>query len=97
MTLEYNRGFVGMTEDPVSLKELIEEREILITEAVGGMPAKHKEFLIGFERGKPDWSLIGLPDAARLPAIKFRQQNLDKLSEDKRAELVSMLEKVLSQ
>lgn len=96
MTLEYNRGFVGMTDEPVSLKELIEEREILITEIAAGMPQRHKEFLIGFERGMPDWPLIGLPDAARLPAIKFRQQNLDTLPAVKRGDLVSALEKVLA-
>lgn len=96
MTLEYNRGFVGMTEEPVSLKELIEEREILIAEAVGNMPEAHKKFLLGFERGKPDWSLISSPDAAKLPAIKYRQQNLDKLSAKERAALVSGLEKVLA-
>ncbi|HEX4408995.1 MAG TPA: nucleotidyl transferase AbiEii/AbiGii toxin family protein [Xanthobacteraceae bacterium] len=97
MTLDYNRGFVGMTDEPVSLKELIEEREILITEIVGGMPDKHKKFLIGFESGKPDWSLISLPDAVKLPAVKFRQQNLDKLSPEQRADLVQSLEKVLAQ
>lgn len=96
MTLEYNRGFVGMTEEPISLKELIEEREILITEAVGSMPDAHKKFLIGFERGQPAWSLIGLPGAAELPAIKHRQKHLDTLSADERATLVSALEKVLA-
>jgi predicted nucleotidyltransferase component of viral defense system len=96
MTIEYNRGFVGMTEEPVSLKELIEEREILITEVVADMPEDHKNFLLSFERGKPEWNLIGLPDAAKLPAIKWRQLNLDKLTETKRAELIDSLERVLS-
>ncbi len=96
MTLDYKRGFVGMTDEPVTLKELVEEREILVTEAVGNMPEDHKRFLLSFERGKPDWSLIGWPSAAELPAIKWRQRNLDKLPPDKRASLVAELEKVLS-
>jgi len=96
MTVEYNRAFVGMTEEPVSLKELAEEREILITEIVAGMPEDHKKFLLSFERGKPDWNLIGLPAAAKLPAVKWRQLNLDKLSAEKRAAQVAALEKVLS-
>ncbi|MCZ7889460.1 hypothetical protein [Agrobacterium salinitolerans] len=25
---------------------------------IGGMPDHHREFLIGFERGEPDWSLL---------------------------------------
>jgi hypothetical protein len=96
MTLDYNRGFVGMTEEAVTLKELIEEREILITDVVGNMPEPHKRFLLSFERGEPDWLLIDIPGAAELPAIKWRQQNLDKLSKEKRDQLVADLEKVLS-
>jgi hypothetical protein len=38
----------------------------------------------------------GVPGAADLPAVKWRQLNLDKLSKEKRAELVKALEKVLS-
>jgi hypothetical protein len=37
-----------------------------------------------------------LPDAARRPAIEYRQQNLDTRTEEQRAELVASLEKVLS-
>jgi predicted nucleotidyltransferase component of viral defense system len=44
MTLDYNRGFVGMTEEAVAIKELVEEREILITDIVGNMPDDHKKF-----------------------------------------------------
>ncbi len=82
--------------EAASLKELTEEREILITEVVADMPENHKKFLLSFERGKPDWNLIGLPDAAKLPAIKWRQLNLDKLSEGKRAAQVATFESVLS-
>lgn len=96
MTLDYNRGFVGMTNEAVTLKELIEEREILITDIVGNMPDDHKKFLLSFERGVPDWKLIGLPGTADLPAIKWRQENLNSLPKERRAELVASLEKVLS-
>jgi hypothetical protein len=34
---------------------------------------------------------------AALPAVKWRQHNLDKLSSEKRAALVANLEKVLAQ
>ena len=50
---------------------------------------------MSFERGQPDWDLLGVPDTANLPAIKWRQQNLDKLSKEKRGRLVADLEKVL--
>ncbi len=96
MTVEFNRGFNGMTEAPVTLDELVAARETFIAKIVGEMPAAHKTFLTSFLRGKPDWTSIGLPGAANLPAVKWRQLNLDKLTAEKRAAEVASLEKVLS-
>jgi predicted nucleotidyltransferase component of viral defense system len=93
---EFARGFEGMTEEPVLLADLEEAREALIGNIVGKMPEAHRRFLISFERGKPDWALLGVPEAANLPAVKWRQQNLDKLQDRERAALVAQLEKVLS-
>ena len=76
---EFLRGFEGMTEQPVSLDELIAAREALIADIVGKMPNSHRRFLVSFERGEPDWALLGVRGAAELPAVKWRQQNLDKL------------------
>ncbi|WP_315730333.1 MULTISPECIES: nucleotidyl transferase AbiEii/AbiGii toxin family protein [unclassified Bradyrhizobium] len=92
---EFLRGFEGMTEEPVSRDELIEAREALIEEVVGNMPDEHRRFLVSFERGEPDWELLDVAGASELPAVKWRQQNLDKLSKKRRDELVEGLEKVL--
>jgi predicted nucleotidyltransferase component of viral defense system len=94
---EFFRGFEGMTEEPVSRDELVAAREALIEEIAGKMPDAHRQFLLAFERGQPDWTLLDVPVAAGLPAVKWRQQNLDKLSKSRRAELVETLEKVLSE
>jgi len=40
--------------------------------------------------------LLGLPEAPKLPAVKWRQLNLDKLAAEKRAALVARLEEVPS-
>ena len=93
---EFTRGFEGMTAKPVSRDELVAAREALIAAIVGKMPAAHRKFLISFERGNPDWALLGVPGAQELPAVKWRQQNLDKLSNEKRAALVTGLEEVLA-
>jgi predicted nucleotidyltransferase component of viral defense system len=96
ISAEFERGFDGMTEEPVTLEELVAAREALIDEIVGQMPDDHKRFLISFERGEPDWALLDVPDAAELPAVKWRQLNLDKLPSKKRAELVQALEIALA-
>jgi predicted nucleotidyltransferase component of viral defense system len=92
----FKHGFSGMTRDLVELADLLAARAALIKSIVGDMPAAHRKFLISFERGEPDWDLLGLPNAAELPAVRWRQQNLDKLSPNKRAILVARLEEVLS-
>jgi predicted nucleotidyltransferase component of viral defense system len=97
MTVDFERGFDGMTEEPVTLEELNAARETFIAEAVGKMPTAHRQFLISFVRGKPDWASIGLPEAANLPAVKFRELNLAKLTPEKRAAEVAALEKVLAE
>ena len=80
-----------MTVEPVPLVELEAAREALIDSITGGMPDAHRQFLMGFERGEPDWELIGLPEAADLPAVNWRQLNLDKLSAASRARLIDQL------
>ncbi|UDL88388.1 nucleotidyl transferase AbiEii/AbiGii toxin family protein [Mesorhizobium sp. PAMC28654] len=92
---EFAQGFDGMTAEPVALEELLSAREGLIAAIAGGMPDAHKEFLLGFKRGDPDWALLGVPGAPDLPAVKWKQLNLDKLSSNARARLVGQLETVL--
>lgn len=95
IALEFERGFVGMTAEPVLLDDLLDAREAIIADAVGNMPDAHRHFLVAFKRGEPDWDLLGLPHVADLPAVKWRQQNYDKLSADVRAREVAKLERVL--
>lgn len=89
---EYRNGFEGMTEEDVTIEELIETQHEMIERLIGEMPDCHREFLIGFERGEPDWSILGISHVAELPAIRWRQRNLDKLSADQRSELVDLLQ-----
>lgn len=92
----YDREFSGMTAEDVSLDELLAARVALIEEIVGKMPNAHREFLVSFERGEPDWALLGVEGAKDLPAVKYRQLNLGKLSTEKRGQLVSELAAALS-
>ena len=97
ISAEFLRGFDGMTEEPVLRDELIAAREALIAVIVGKMPDSHRRFLMSFERGEPDWALLDVPGAAELPAVKWRQLNLDRLPAKKRTELVQSLERVLAE
>jgi hypothetical protein len=84
-----------MVENPVSLDDLLKAREDLIGEIVGKMPAQHKEFLVSVKKGEPDWSLLDLPGANELPAVRWKLENLAKLAPGKRAQLLKGLNEVL--
>ncbi len=92
---EYRNGFEGMTEEFVDIEELIETQHEMIDALIGGMPDRHREFLIGFECGKPFWSLLNIKHAEALPAIRWRQRNLDKLKPEQRSALVELLQSSL--
>jgi hypothetical protein len=49
ISAEFRRGFPGMTDEPVTLDELLAAREALIAEIAGKMPDDHRRFLISFE------------------------------------------------
>src|SRR5712692_2601129 len=91
VSAEYASGFEGMTDEPVPLEDLLAAREALIADIVGKMPNDHWRFLVSFERGEPDWALLGIPAASELPAIKWRQQKLDALTVKEREVRVAWL------
>jgi predicted nucleotidyltransferase component of viral defense system len=95
ISAEYKRGFEGMVDTPVTLDELLQAREALIGEIVGKMPDQHRRFLISVKRGEPGWAVLDLPGAKDLPAVRWKLENLAKLSADKRAQLLSGLSEAL--
>ena len=95
ISAEYRRGFEGMVDQPVSLDDLLKTREDLIKEIVGKMPEEHKKFLVSVKKGEPDWTLLGLPGAKDLPAVRWKLENLAKLPAEKRAQLLKGLNEAL--
>ena len=67
----------------------------MVRKIVGNMPNAHRRFLLSFEQGEPDWDLLGLTGAPDLPAVRWRQHNLDSLSKTRRQRLVDHLARVL--
>jgi hypothetical protein len=95
MAQEFQRGFEGMTDERVTLDELVGTREALIAAIVGAMPIEHRRFLVSVKRGEPEWPLLGVEGAESLPAVRWRLQNLTKLDKKKRSQLLRRLEEIL--
>jgi predicted nucleotidyltransferase component of viral defense system len=75
----YSREFVGMTRSQIDLDDLYRARSMLITEIQSRIDDNSRHFLLSVHDGNPDFTLIGLPQAAQLPAIRWKQQNIKRL------------------
>jgi len=93
---DFEQNFASMTTDVITLDTLLEAREELIINVVGNMPDNHKEFLRSFYRRKPDWKLLDIDGVENLPAVRWREINLDKSGKGTCEELLRKLEKVIS-
>jgi predicted nucleotidyltransferase component of viral defense system len=93
---EFAQGFEGMATAPVTLADLLAARDALIATMAGDMPEDHKKFLLGFKRGTPDWVLLDIAGASELPAVRWKQLNLDKLPANIRIRLVAQLATALN-
>ena len=91
----FDKHLSGMVNDPVPLDVLYQTREALVADIVGNMPDHHRRFLMGFEKGEPDWSLLEIPHAETLPAVQWRMLNLAKVGDERRSQLVGQLEVAL--
>jgi hypothetical protein len=92
----FAQEFDGMTIEHVPLETLLGARERLIDDIGAHTAGAAAEFLMSVHDAEPDFELIGLPDAAELPAIRWKLLNLRKLMErnpqkhaDQRARLVA--------
>jgi len=93
----FHREFAGMTFEPVELQDLLAVRPAMVAALQNHLTEKDCAFLLSFKQGNPDWSLFDYPNAAALPAIRWKLHNIAKLSKNKRkhTEQLKKLEVVL--
>ena len=91
-----NNQFLGMTKKDVSLERLREIQRSLPAKILSAMTERDKAFLIGFKEGEPNWNLLSFPNAKELPAVRWKQLNLNKINKGKRAEETQKLVEVLN-
>ncbi len=94
----FAKEFEGMTVLPVSVGELETARGNLIQDIRARLSGRTADYLIGLADGEPDFDLIGLPDVSRLPAIRWKLQNIAVLMQQdpaKHREQMSALERIL--
>ncbi|BCH67981.1 MULTISPECIES: nucleotidyl transferase AbiEii/AbiGii toxin family protein [Rhizobium/Agrobacterium group] len=75
------KEFEGMTIEPVSLIELKDARARLTDDLRARLDDKAMRFLLTLHDTEPDFDAIGLPQAAALPAVRWKLLNLAKLKQ----------------
>lgn len=91
----YYKEFEGMTFENVSYKHLIETREHLIKKIKDSLTISEQEFLISFKSLNPNWNLLGLKNIERLPAVKWKLMNIEKMNKAKHQKALEKLKSYL--
>lgn len=68
-----------MTTQPVSLDDLKAAREQMTVDLLARLDGSAMRFLLSLHDGEPDFEAIGLPQAADLPAVRWKVLNLETL------------------
>ena len=94
----YDTEFAGMARDPVSPEALMETGRRLHADVGSRLTGRIATFLLSLHDAEPDFGLIGLPEAAELPAVHWKRLNLERLKRtdsQKHAEQRGALEQLL--
>lgn len=92
----FETEFKDMVLGTVTLDDLLRAREQLISAVRAALTGDDRKFLLSVKRKEPDWSLLGLPDIDKLPAVRWKLQNLDRMSAKKHKEVLDRLEEILA-
>lgn len=74
----FEKEFKGMTDTKFSYQDHIRLLGDLVRFIKSGITA-YKSFLLDFVSLTPDFSVLGIPNLDRMPAIRWKLQNLEKL------------------
>ncbi len=92
----YNNQFMGMPAEEVALEHLTEVQTSLPGRVLAALGDRHRQFLLGFKQGNPDWSLLPFASVKDLPAVRWKQINLDKMDSPKRQEAIDRLQQLFA-
>ena len=75
----FDREFLGMTSQEVSLAELEEVQRTVRCELPKQLNDAERRFLVSLVSNAPDWALLDIPHLKEMPAILWKLANLERL------------------
>jgi predicted nucleotidyltransferase component of viral defense system len=91
----FEEQFHGMALEPVTVNELEQTRETMISLIRTKLTDRQRQFLLSFKGGEPDWGLLNLAGVADLPAVQWKLQNVRRMAPVKREQALERLRRVL--
>lgn len=91
----FAKEFKGMTSEDIKLEKLLETRGELVEIIRQSLTANEKAFLISFKDKHPEWELLGMNDIDKMPAVKWKLENLNRMSPAKHKAAILKLSKYL--
>ncbi|WP_263419886.1 nucleotidyl transferase AbiEii/AbiGii toxin family protein [Terriglobus albidus] len=88
----FDKEFVGMTVDEISLDDLLATREQLVFEIHSRLDEASQLFLSSFHTLNPNWELIDFPTVRNLPAVRWKLLNLERLQMENPEKYQELLE-----
>ena len=76
---EFEHNFDGMTAEPVELDALLAAREQMMRELQQGLTEEERRFLLSLVTAEPEWKLLDIPHVEKLPGVRWKLQNLERL------------------
>jgi hypothetical protein len=77
------------------LDELYATRSRLIAKIRRLLTGADKEFFLSFKSGNPNWKLLDIDVARKLPAVQWKLMNIRKMPDKKRTQVLQELKNVL--
>lgn len=81
LTYDYERGFVGLTTEPIALDVLLDVRQALTNELPRSLDENERLFLVSLARNRPEWGRLGIDHLEQLPGIRWKMRNIGQLAE----------------
>ncbi len=91
----YENEFAGLPIEEVEYEDLIAARDVLIETLRKELTDDEKTFLVSLKAGKPNWSSMAIGGIEKLPGIRWKLANIQKIGAKKRAQLLAKLKKTL--
>jgi predicted nucleotidyltransferase component of viral defense system len=87
----FETEFKDMTLENVTIEDLEESRQELISMIARGLTIQEKQFIVSVKEGMPQWDLIGIEGVENLPAVKWKLINIRKMNQSKHSKAVQKL------